>query len=216
MGALRFGVPEKLVLWLRDTFAARVFVETGTNRAGTTVWAADHFDVVVTIEGQPDLHAAAVAAHGHRRHISFLKGDSRDALGPVLAGLTGPAVLWLDAHWCGEGTYGPQAECPVLDELRWVNQAPHDHLILIDDARLFVAPPPPPHNADAWPGLLDVTAALSPPGRPRYAVVFEDVIVAVPVAGRAALVEFVRANAPPAPQPRPGLRRVLGRVLGQR
>lgn len=195
MGNVRFGVPQELVLWARDAFGIRAFVETGTNRAQTSVWASRHFANVVTIEGQESLYRAATAAHGHNANLEFLHGDSRALLGPALSKLAAPALLWLDAHWCGEDTFGPTAECPLLDELDRVNESPRDHVILIDDARLFVAPPPLPHSFEDWPGLLEIGSKLSQGPTPRYAVIFEDVIVAVPLGKRKALVDFVRSVA---------------------
>jgi hypothetical protein len=195
MGSVRFGVPQELVLWARDALNVRTFVETGTNRAQTSVWAARHFSKVVTIEGQESLYRAALAAHGQVANLEFLHGDSRALLGPVLDKLNEPAVLWLDAHWCGEGTFGPTAECPLLEELERVNQSHPEHVILIDDARLFVAPPPLPHAFEDWPGLLEVANKLSQGPTPRYSAIFEDVIVGVPLSKQKALVDFIRSVA---------------------
>ena len=50
MGSVRFGVPRDLVLWLRDTFKVKVFVETGTNQAEMSVWASANFERVFTVE----------------------------------------------------------------------------------------------------------------------------------------------------------------------
>jgi len=212
MGSVRFGVPQELVLWARDTFGINAFVETGTNRAETSVWASKHFERVVTIEGQESLYRAAVAAHGQTKNLEFLHGDSRSLLAPALSKLDRPAILWLDAHWCGEGTFGPTAECPLLEELECANQSHPDHVILIDDARLFVAPPPLPHSFEDWPGLLEVAGKLGQGKTPRYSAIFEDVIVAVPLSRRKALVDFVRSVAarpqadPPLSLPRQLLR----------
>ena len=111
----------------------------------------------------------------HLSGVEFLNGDSRQLLGPVLERLAEPAVLWLDARWRAEGTFGPTAGCPPLDELGCVNQARCDHVVLIDDARLFLAPSPAPHRYDQWPDLLHVASALAEGRFSRYAAVFEDV-----------------------------------------
>jgi len=198
MGSVRFGVPQDLVLWARETFKIRSFIETGTNRAQTAVWAAQHFPKVTTIEGQESLYNAALSNYGQSTPIQFLHGDSRALLGPTLEAASESAILWLDAHWCGEGTFGPTAECPLLEELDVANRSPQEHVILIDDARLFVAPPPLPHSHKDWPDLLEVSAKLLQGPFPRYAVIVEDVIVAVPSSGREALVDFVRSR--PAPK----------------
>src|SRR5262249_21242559 len=160
------------------------------------------------------LYDAAVAAHGRHSNIQFRHGDSRTLLGEILGGLGGPAVLWLDAHWCGEGTFGPAAECPLLDELGWVDRSHPGHVIMIDDARLFLAPPPAPHRAEDWPDLLQVCTALTAGPVPRYAALYEDVIVAVPADHRGRLVEFLRGAAAASTVPAPrGLRGMVGRAL---
>ncbi len=214
MGVVRFGIPQQLVLWARDTFGARRFVETGTNRAVTAVWAAEHFAHVITIEGQRELYEANVNAYGHRTNLTFLVGDSRKQLAPALASFDGPAVIWLDAHWCGEGTFGVTTQCPVIEEVAAVNRSHPGHVILIDDARFFTATPNRACRATDWPGFLEVAAALSCGPTPRYAVILEDVIVAVPAAGRDTLNEYVRSanDAASKPVAKPLWRRSLNRI----
>ena len=65
------------------------------------------------------------------------------------------------------------------ERLTAVNVSPLEHFVLIDDARLFLSPPEAPHNLDQWPEIAAVLAALNTP-RPRFCVVFEDGITAVP------------------------------------
>lgn len=194
MGAIRFGVPRNLVLWARDQFGIRTFVESGTNRARTAVWAAGQFPSVVSIEAQRDLYEAASSAYGDRKSLRFLHGDSGELLAKVLAELSEPAILWLDAHWCGAETYGIEAECPLLKELAAVNESRLDHVILIDDARLFLAPPPLPHNFRDWPSLVEIGEYLNRGTVPRYAAVFEDVIVSVSQKHAEPLVDFIRTQ----------------------
>src|SRR5450759_4220434 len=106
MGAIRFGVPRELVLWLRDTFGVDVFVETGTNLADTAVWASANFERVFTIEAHGTLYQRAIETFGNRKNIQFLQGDSRIHISSLLPSLAEPAIFWLDAHWCGEHTFG--------------------------------------------------------------------------------------------------------------
>ena len=48
--------------------------------------------------------------------------------------------------------------------------------VFIDDARMFVAPPRPPNQVDAWPDMVEVASALAA-GNPRPYVGFvEDVM----------------------------------------
>jgi hypothetical protein len=196
MGAVRFGVPRELVLWLRDTFKAGAFVETGTNQAETAVWASEHFERVFTIEAYEPLYHRAVNAFGDRKNIQFLIGDSRSRIKELLPRLASPAIFWLDAHWCGEHTFGKSEECPIVGELELLNTSKLPHVVLIDDARLFLAPPPLPHEASHWPDMVTICQILSSGDQQRYVVVHEDVIIGVPDVAKPELVEFLRREAP--------------------
>jgi hypothetical protein len=82
-------------------------------------------------------------------------------------------VFWLDGHWSAGDTAGEGDECPLLEELATIGP---QHAILIDDARLFIEPPPPPHDPSQWPTLEQVMAALAQ----REVTIREDVVVALP------------------------------------
>ena len=192
MGNKRFGAPRELVLWLSRSFGINTFVETGTNRAETTVWASDHFERVFTVEGYEPLYLQAVRNFGHRSNIRFLKGNSRDHIGSIVNSLTEPAIFWLDAHWCGEHTFGKTEECPVVAELEALNQTTVGHMVLVDDARLFLAPPPPPHDASHWVDISGICGLLSGHSSNRYVAIHEDVIVGVPSIAKLKFVEFLR------------------------
>jgi hypothetical protein len=194
MGAIRMGPPEELILALRKRSGLDHFVETGTFRGDTAVWAAAHFPRVTTIEMSAAIHAAAKARFSSLANVRAIEGDSRAALGELLAGLSQPAIFWLDAHWSGLDTAGIDAECPVLDELVRINASPQAHVVLVDDARLFCAPPPRPHRAEQWPDLRNLVEALAAGSR-RYVVLFEDVFVAVPSEQRRFLATWLQDRA---------------------
>jgi len=194
MGNVHSGVPRELVLWLSKTFGIDTFVETGTNRAETAIWASDNFEQVFTVEAYEPLHRKAVETFGHRKNIHFLKGDSRSYIHSITNSLTKPAIFWLDAHWCGEHTSGKSDECPIIGELRALNSSSIQHLVLIDDARLFLAPPPAPHEACHWPDIAVICQMLTANDSKRYVAVHDDVIIGVPDTARTQLVEFLRAE----------------------
>ena len=217
MGSVRFGVPRDLVLWMRDTFKAKVFVETGTNQAETAVWASANFERVFTVEAHEPLHQKAVETFGSCKNIRFLRGDSRTHIKSLTSSLTEPAIFWLDAHWCGENTFGKSDECPVVGELELLNASKVPHIVLIDDARFFLAPPPAPHEATYWPDISAICRLMAAHDSHRYVAVHDDVIIGVPGAARPQLVEFLRAEfikntSPPAPTPKPAPRTLLRRI----
>ena len=185
------GPPEDLILALQRQLRLEDFVETGTYRGDTAAWAAGHFARVATIELSPEYHAAATARFRVQPQVRVLLGDSGAMLRKVAAELPGPAVFWLDAHWSGLDTAGRETECPLLAELAILTAAPVTHTLLVDDARLFAAPPPRPHRAELWPDLGAVLDALRAGGR-RHVVMFEDVLIAVPAAERAFLTDWVQ------------------------
>jgi hypothetical protein len=158
---------------------------------------------------------AARRKHADARNIDVIHGDNRTCLRPVLAACSKPAVVWLDAHWWGSGTFGSSAECPVLDELREVNESHPEHIVLVDDARLFTAQVPIPHHAEHWPSLKELLPLLTCPERDRYVVVHEDVVVAVPERFQQALVEYLRSQKRPAKRVTlvQGLRQLARRLL---
>ena len=46
-----------------------------------------------------------------------------DVLRKILPTVRRPMLYWLDAHWTGEqGTAGEDEQCPLLDELRTINE----------------------------------------------------------------------------------------------
>ena len=185
------GPPADLILALQRQLRLEDFVETGTYRGDTAAWAAEHFARVATIELSPEYHAAATARFQAQPQVRVLLGDSGAMLRKVAAELPGPAIFWLDAHWSGLDTAGREAECPLLAELAMLNAAPAPHTLLVDDARLFAAPPPRPHRAEKWPDLGAVLDALRAGGR-RHVVLWEDVFIAVPATERNFLTDWVQ------------------------
>jgi hypothetical protein len=98
-------------------------------------------------------------------------------------------MFWLDAHWSGGETYGENDECPLLEELAIINVSPYEHIILIDDARLFLSPPPAPHRIEQWPDITTVINCLNCVSN-RYIIIIEDVIVAAPSKFKVILAQY--------------------------
>jgi hypothetical protein len=119
-------------------------------------------------------------------------GDTRSVLSREVELLDGPAVVWLDSHWSGGATYGEARECPLLSEIETLRSARHEHYLFIDDARLFVAPPPKPHDMDQWPGLVQVLGALTRGQRPLETLILGDAFVAVPARARPLVWAFAQ------------------------
>ena len=136
-GHMMFTEREKRdhILWWADATGYDVFVETGTYTGATIAAVSGHFRTVYSIEADRDLWAGAA---GRFPHAHVLHGDSAVVLPEVLPRLSEPAVFWLDAH-CSRGITGIGAkETPIEEELRAIFAHPCNHVVLIDDARLFI------------------------------------------------------------------------------
>ena len=186
------GPPQELLEGIVAEFGVGVFVETGTHLGATAAWASRHFSEVITIENFKSTYETTWTKYRHLENVRFFHGHSALLLPDLLREIREDAVFWLDAHWMGSGSYGESDECPVLDELRALNQSPACHFILIDDARMFLAPPPLPHRRDQWPAISEVITELA--RKDRYTVIDDDVIVSVPFRAREFVGNLVQKN----------------------
>jgi hypothetical protein len=196
MGICNFGAPRKDIEFLKSLKATDIFIETGTFKGETAAWAAQIFSRVITIEGLEENYLESKRNLAHLNHVECFHGDSRDVLPQVLEQIGGkPALFWLDAHWM-PGAFGKSAECPIFDELKYIRKTSPDHIILIDDARYFLAPPPQPHEASDWPTIGDVINFLNAGGaEPLYTVVQQDVVYSVPESMRKAARDYFQIKA---------------------
>jgi hypothetical protein len=189
MGAVTFGIPKNLVLLIREHFSIEVFVETGTYKGKTSMWAAGLFREVYTIENSEELFNLSSKILSKYKNVHSLFGNSASQLKNVVDQIDHPCVFWLDAHWCGGDTYGSDDPCPLLDEIRIIKESVHKHILIIDDARFFLKPPPEPQNSGLWPGLKELTALLNE-DEEYFTFTAEDVIVSLPESAKPALQSY--------------------------
>jgi hypothetical protein len=181
------------MLHLAKTFGVQRFVETGTYHGDTAEWASENFQTVYTIEKSRVLYDAAQEKLAELSNVQCLYGDSRAQLPITVSGAASSAIFWLDGHWCGGESYGEDDQCPLMKEIDVLNSVPVQHVLFIDDARLFTSPPPLPNRITEWPTIVEVCSALDSGPYRRYIVIFEDVIIAVPHQMRDTLAEWCQA-----------------------
>ena len=155
MGLINFGVPEKETEYLKESLNLDVFVEGGTYKGGTAKSMSEKFKKVYTIEKSDAMFDIAKENLKDIENITMLKGDTREHLHSIMEN-NDNILFWLDAHWSGGDTYGEEDECPLIEELEVIFKYNKNYVILIDDARLFLAPPPYPHKLENWPSLTDI------------------------------------------------------------
>ena len=189
MGTVHPGIPKKIALGLATKFAISNFVETGTHLGSTALWAARNFKNCWTIEANDTLFARTslkLSAKG----IQAIHGNSIHSLQSMIHSLQAPALFWLDAHYSGDGTAGVENECPVIEEIKIIDSSTHQHFILIDDARMFLKPPPEPHNPDHWPTIDSVKRVLVEKHNDASVDVYDDVVYRVPLFAKETLASL--------------------------
>jgi len=172
-------LPEQLAAQLGQEHGIRRAVETGTFMGGGARRLSRYFDKVETIELSRRYAIRAKILFALNPRISVRHGDSAQLLRPAAE----PTLYWLDGHWSGGATAGIKRECPVLDEIRATSPGQDEDCYLIDDARLFLTPPPPPHKQSHWPTFREISEVVAEV-RPRHVIsVVGDVIVVAPGSG---------------------------------
>jgi hypothetical protein len=192
MGVINFSIPESLVLNLVKNNNVKNFVETGTYKGNSSFWAAIHFDNVFTIELNKELYEETSSRKDAPKNITFLQGNSKVVLPELVNTLDGQSIFWLDGHWC-MGAGGKEDECPLMNELMAISKT-KDSIILIDDARCFLGPLPPPHNANDWPRIDEIFSLIRNYFPDYTSTIVEDVIVAVPASVKQNLDDYWQNN----------------------
>ncbi len=127
----------RLVKGYAERFGLDILVETGTFLGDTVFAALDTFRTIYSIELDRGLFGRARRRFAGYGHVHIVPGDSSEALPFVLAKLEQPALFWLDAHQMVGGVRG-RLVTPIVQELEEILAGEiRDHVLLIDDARLF-------------------------------------------------------------------------------
>jgi glycosyltransferase involved in cell wall biosynthesis len=194
MGAVSFSLDSQLVDALQSALKLEVLVETGTFKGDTVAAMAGSFDRIISIELSQDLWAEAAKRFADQPHVQILQGDSAEQLRTLSPELQSKnALYWLDAHWCvADNTAGELSQCPLLQELQAINRLNDGSVVLIDDARLFLAPPPAPHEITQWPAFNEIIKTLQGLSANHELMIVNDVIVVFPPAAREAVQGYAQ------------------------
>jgi len=190
MGEFRMGPPAALLLELQRKFGINTFIETGTFKGKTAHWASAYFREVITIESSQRLHSDAIQRYGGISNIRFLLGTSCERLKEIVLTKKEPCVFWLDSHWCEGITEGETYQCPLIEEIDIINRSEFENYLLIDDARFFLSPPPPPNLPCQWPDISTVIGRLNSTASPRFIAIAEDVIIGVPMSAKSGVTQY--------------------------
>jgi hypothetical protein len=151
------------------------------------------FDKVYTVEFSKELFENTRRRLESLSNVSRYLGNSPDVIAKLVPQLANQSVLyWLDAHWCGTDTGGKEHECPLIQELHAIGRLNHQSVVLVDDARLFLAPPPEPHDSSHWPLLDELVEKLRSLNNYHRLWVIKDVLIFAPASVGEAMVEYSR------------------------
>ena len=182
MGAVTFSLDLALVTELTKALPLEVFAETGTFHGDTIDMVRDIFPEIHSVELSTDYYNVTCERFSELTHIELVNGDSATALAKwsLMFG-DRSALYFLDAHWCvAENSAGKASQCPLLSELKAINRINEHSLIVIDDARLFLAPPPAPHEISHWPSFDEISKQLASMSCSHKTMVVNDCIVFFP------------------------------------
>ena len=155
----------------RQQHQLATLVETGTYLGDMVDAQKTKFDRIISVELSPELAQLAQQRFRRQPHIQILSGDSARVLHQLTPTLTAPALFWLDGHYSGGVTAKGDTECPIFDELDAIFRHNRNHIILIDDARLFV-------GKQDYPTMAELTAYVARRDN-RYSVTVKDDIICV-------------------------------------
>jgi len=196
MGAITFSLDPALLKALRSALPLTLFVETGTFRGDTLENLKSEFHELISIELSQDLYSQVLARFRDDHNIRLIQGDSAEALLGIADTVRGRSTLfWLDAHWCvATGTAGETSQCPLLEELKAIGDLNDQSVVLIDDARFFMAPPPAPHEVTQWPTFDQILQQLRAMAPAHEIMVVNDVIALFPLRAKQAMATFAQEH----------------------
>ena len=158
---------------LAKAHGLRVLVVTGTFDGQMVEAMRKHFDRIYSIELSREYHDAARTRFAAFRHINLLLGDSGVVLRKVVESLDGPALFWLDGHYSGGITARGAKDTPIIEELGCLYPERFEHVVMIDDARLFGQDP-------GYPTLTEVSEYVHSRNRNLSIDVVDDAIRITP------------------------------------
>lgn len=147
-------------------------IETGTFLGDMIEAQKDRFEQLYSIELSKSLYLKAQNRFKHLKRIKILNGDSGAVLVSLMNEVKKPSIFWLDGHYSGGFTAKGEKDCPILEELDAIFSGSNfQHIILIDDARLFV-------GKNAYPTIQELRNYLSLKAL-NYKLEIEDDIIAL-------------------------------------
>jgi len=135
--------PHLIKQWTIKNYAKKynikTLIETGTFKGQMIDATKNIFEKIYSIELDTSLFQKALSKFKGNKHIEIFKGDSGEILPTILKNIKKPCLFYLDGHYSEGITAKGDLNTPVIRELEIIlNHKIKNHIILIDDARLFI------------------------------------------------------------------------------
>lgn len=172
------GIPINYIRLFSSEFNIPVFIETGTAGGDSIRQAALIFPICHTIEIMPGR-----ADGDYPNNVTLHTGNSAEIIGSLTSNYKEYDIFfWLDAHWSEPyQSEKNESECPLLQELDSIYHSGCKFpFIMIDDARLFLGPPPWPCDPRKWPTIKGVFERLTNCWPNHVISIIDDYIVCLP------------------------------------
>jgi hypothetical protein len=138
-GVVSHAIKQLAIKSFAQKFGIRVFIETGTYLGDMVAAVRNDFDRIFSIELSEDLFKHAEKKFAGYEHITIIHGDSSQVMPGILRHIHMPCLFWLDGHYSAGIAARREKETPIWKEMSYICEHPiNNHVILIDDASLFV------------------------------------------------------------------------------
>jgi len=130
---------QRVVIEYVKRFSPEISIETGTYKGKMIYAVMPHIKEIYSIELDITHYKKAQRRFAGYPNIHILQGQSGEVLPQILSNINKPCLFWLDAHWSGGSTAKGESETPIMEELECIlsHAVAENHVVLIDDARLF-------------------------------------------------------------------------------
>ena len=164
-------VKQKTIKAFQNRFNVNVLVETGTFMGEMVYAQRNIFSKIISIELSEELHLSAKRRLNKYPHVELLQGDSGEVLKNLVPKIREPAIFWLDGHYSGFETAKGELTTPIEKELDTILISTLEHIILIDDARLF-------NGKDDYPTIENIKEMVLS-RKPELSINVEDDIIRI-------------------------------------
>ncbi len=128
---------QEVIREFQKEYSIKILVETGTYRGEMVYAQRNYFEKLISIELSEELYDIARKRLKDIKNINLIRGDSAQILVDLIKEIDQPAIFWLDGHYSGFETAKGDLETPVSRELEIILGSHLNHILLIDDARMF-------------------------------------------------------------------------------